>query len=57
MPFTFLKDDQNRIAEAALILEVGLQLEVIVGRQTNERNLLLFDQIIFTPLYGRHPQL
>jgi len=56
MPSTFLKEDQKRIAEAALIVEVGLQVEAIADRQTIEQNILRFDQIILGQVYGRQPQ-
>ncbi|MBW1837013.1 MAG: hypothetical protein JRF71_03975 [Deltaproteobacteria bacterium] len=56
MPSTFLKEDQKRIAEAALIVEVGLHLEVIADRQTIEQNILRFNQIILGQAYGRQPQ-
>ncbi|PQP34585.1 hypothetical protein C6A37_07025 [Desulfobacteraceae bacterium SEEP-SAG9] len=56
MPSTFLKEDQKRIAEAALIVEVGLQVEVITDRQAIAQNILRFDQIILGQVYGGQPQ-
>jgi hypothetical protein len=53
MPSTFLKEDQKRIAEAALITKVGLHVEAIADRQTVEQNILRFDQIILGQVYGR----
>jgi hypothetical protein len=36
MPSTFLKEDHKRIAEAALIVGIGLQLKIITDRQAME---------------------
>jgi hypothetical protein len=56
MPSTFPKEDHKRIAEAALIVGVGLQVEVIADRQAIEKKILRIDQIILGQVYRRRSQ-